>query len=760
MRFLAIVLLTLALLSVGIGAASADVTLARAGRTDYQIVVSGDATQSEKTAARELRDYLKQITGADVPIASAAEVSYGTPRIVVGQSPLAKRLAAGVDWKSLGHDGIVIRTVGADLVLAGGRPRGTLYAVYEFLERIGCRWWASDASYIPRRSTLRISDMNLVYAPKLIYREAHYRDPNENALFATKLRVNGHFHDIPDSYGGHYSIIGWCHTFFNFLPPGKYFAEHPDWYSELGGKRTPDWGQVCLTSQGARDEMAKVVLQQIRADPGAGIISVSQNDGFKPCECAKCQEVVKREGAESGPMIEFVNYVAEQVEKEFPDVLVETLAYQYSRKPPARIKPRKNVVVRLCSIECSFVDNLDSELNKSFRDDIRGWAAVAPNLYIWNYVTNFANYIIPHPNMRTIAPNIRFFADNNTIGVFEQGDTYCSIGDFVRMRAWLHAKLMWDPSLDDRKLISEYLNGYYGPAGSYLEQYINLMHSARERSGVTMGCSHLESRYFTLSDMQQATQLWNQAEDAVAKDAELAKRVKRDRLTFDHIWFLRYHDLKAEADKAGVKLAGPTDPKAAVQDFLKTARLYDPRMYCEWMPFESYAPVLEAVFEPPAPKPEEFDKLPAEDCNIVQQDKFVLYRKGECSDEIDDPTASDGKTAKLFTNTIDWAVQYQITADDLKKMTGRWKFYAVVRIDALTDHGSAFRYGVYDGGANRQAAEFLAKIEDCKDGKYHTWYMGTYEMRPGLAYYFVSAGIPDQVKGIYIDRVVMVRDKD
>ena len=61
------------------------------------------------------------------------------------------------------------------------------------------------------------------------------------------------------------------------------------------------------------------------------------------------------------------------------------------------------MLVRLCSIEANFSKPLSSEANQSFGDDLRGWNAIAPNLFIWNYVTNFANYLIPHPNMRPLA---------------------------------------------------------------------------------------------------------------------------------------------------------------------------------------------------------------------------------------------------------------------------------------------------------------------------------------------------------------------
>jgi len=111
--------------------AHAELKLASQGKTDYAIIVAPDAIASEKTAARELAELLKQATGADFPVRAEAD---GAKQILVGPKQSA----------DLGHDGIVIKTSGDTLILSGGRPRGTLYSVYTFLEDVvGVRWWTS-----------------------------------------------------------------------------------------------------------------------------------------------------------------------------------------------------------------------------------------------------------------------------------------------------------------------------------------------------------------------------------------------------------------------------------------------------------------------------------------------------------------------------------------------------------------------------------------------------------------------------------------
>ena len=381
------------------------ITLAQDGKTECLIVLASDAIPPEKAAAGELKEYLGKVTGTEFEIVSETDAPDGSARIFIGQSDTAKALLAGLDWEALGHDGIVMKTVGGDLVLAGGRPRGTLYAVYTFLEDVvGCQWWTESAERIPSLATLEVPNLDIRYVPPFLYRESHwqpvvYRNPD----FAVRLKLNGHFQPIPADLGGHYTILGWCHTFYQLLPPDVHFKDHPEWYSEVGGKRISAGAQLCLTNPEMRAEFTKRALERIKANPGAGMISIAQNDNGNPCRCANCKAVVEREEAESGLVIRFVNAVAEEIEKQYPDFLVETLAYQYTRHAPKYARPRRNVIVRLCSIECDFARPLDAGANGLFYKNLQDWAAVTPQLYIWDYTPNFSNYLIPHPNWRVFA---------------------------------------------------------------------------------------------------------------------------------------------------------------------------------------------------------------------------------------------------------------------------------------------------------------------------------------------------------------------
>ena len=224
-------------------AADAGLCLARDGKSDYVIVLSATADAVERTAAAELRDHLMQVTGARLEIRSERDVKADVPQIVLGQAARTRELLPSLDVKSLGPDAIVLKTVGRNLVLTGRPPRGTLYAVYTLLEDVvGCRWWTSEESFIPKRPTLVIPRQDTTYAPPLWYREAFYREAF-NGVFAARSKCNGQNDQVAAEYGGHYRFAGFVHTFYPLLPPAKYFARIPSGIAKStasGPPRTPN----------------------------------------------------------------------------------------------------------------------------------------------------------------------------------------------------------------------------------------------------------------------------------------------------------------------------------------------------------------------------------------------------------------------------------------------------------------------------------------------------------------------------------------
>ena len=736
--------------------ARAAVEIARDGRSAHVIVIGDDANDVARHAAAELQDHLEQVTGAQLPIVTESTLAGDAPKILVGRTRLTRRLLGGLDVRTLGPDGIVLKTVANDIVLTGGRSRGVLYAVNTFLEdAVGVRWWTSTESTIPRRPTLVIDDLDVRHVPKFRYREVLNLDVmyKDRADFASRLKLNGQHNHIPPQMGGHYSLLGWCHTAFALVPPAEHFAKDPEWFAQIDGRRQAGT-QLCLTNPRMQEVLIANALAWVRKNPRAGIISVSQNDCLGPCQCETCQAVVREEGSESGPWIRLCNDIAEEVNKEFPEFLVETLAYQYTRRPPKVTRPSKNVLVRLCSIEGDFSHPLTAQSNQPFADDLRGWKEIAPNLFIWNYVTNFANYLIPHPNMKPLAEDLRFFADHNVIGVFEQGDYANHLaGDFLPLRTWLVAKLLWDPTQDQRKLEDEFLAGYYGPAAPHLRKYLEIIHAPAASEQFRMGCYNTNTTFLSDAAIRKASKQFDAAAKAVAGDAELERRIRRERLAIDHVRLLRY-------DFLGARQRHP-DAEAARAEFVEkaerwaaAARELGVRSYSEAQGFDAYVPTLSARaarFIPP-----EIPKTGAalrDGQADIQEQSFHLHKPEKLVTLVNDQKASNAWAARMPGSHGEWAVQYHVPKDGKLTGTGPWDCYVLVRVDTDAARGGAFSFGLHDNARNVIVAREQVTLDHVMDGEYQAYGMTVEELRPGMYFWVAPPANNKKVAAVYVDRI-------
>ena len=477
------VLLWIALILPLIGAARGDVRLANDGRSRYRIVVATNALPSEIYAAEELQRYLERLSGARLEIVADTE-PFQAREILLGDNLHLGRLmlrnpARQVDRARLGTDGFVLRTEGDTLILAGGKPRGVLNAVYTLLEeRFGVRWFAPDVEQVPRLARVQLPKLNQTLVPALEYREVFWTEMMRNPDFAARHRLNGPHHKLTDKHGKpavvYYPFV---HSFDALIPPDL-FKEHPEYFPLIDGQRKDGYVQRCLSNPDVLKLATDRVKQWIQEHPEATIISVSQNDTFNNCQCEKCKALDDAEGSPAATLLQFVNAIAEAIEPEHPNLRIDTLAYQYTRRPPKTIRPRKNVIVRLCSIECCFAHPIEicaAPENRRFREDIVAWGPVAPSLYIWDYTPNFAHYQQIFPNFDALQPNVQFFVRHGVKGLFEQGNySGGGGGEMGPLRAYVLAKLLWNPDADVKRHIDEFTRAYYGRSADKIKAYLEV----------------------------------------------------------------------------------------------------------------------------------------------------------------------------------------------------------------------------------------------------------------------------------------------
>ena len=552
------------------------------------VIIPDTPTAVEKFAAAELADELGKCLGYR-PIVICERASRKGPMLYIGATKAAKAAREELNFqRPYKTDEVFLKSVPYGVVLDGDPARGPIYAADIYLEKFcGVRWWTSSAAHHPKFKNVPVKDIALEYAPQFKYRETYYLD-GFDPLF--KVRSKGNFTSItrflldelkfiPPEMGGNHRLYFFegrrsaYHSFFEILPPKVYFDMHPEWYSLVDGKREAK--QLCLANDEMKAEYIKETLRRLREDSSVDFIQVSQNDWSGCCECEKCRAMMKEDGgAPSGPYLRFANDVAEAVEKEFPNVRIDTFAYQFTRRAPTKTRPRHNVVVRLCDIECDFARPLTDPLpprEANFVKDLADWQRVAGgNLFLWDYLANFQGYMLPHPNIGVMAPNIRLFAANGAVGVFEQGDALCSAGSFATLRHYVASHLLWNPADDDKRLIDEFLVGYYGNAAApILKKFIAVIDNAPLKTKAVVKCGHKGVPFMTADDKLEAARLMDEAVAAAEKDGEeFASRVRRERLSVDHYMLLGYDALKNAAAKAGYKWTRPATRAEAVEKWI------------------------------------------------------------------------------------------------------------------------------------------------------------------------------------------------
>ena len=522
------------------------------GATDYVIVYPDDAAQSIITGARWLKEYSAAMTHTGgLEVYTLSNRPTGKKYIALGETGLDGGALAGA-VAQLKNEGFVKKVIGDNIYICG-IGRGTMYGCSSFIEeQLGCNWYTPDLKVIPDKKDISIDkNLNDIQNTALEYRDVYWQSAETNPEWKAFHKINSDFGcSIPDSYGGGISYAGFCHT-MNALVPASYFDAHPEYFSYREDKGTRTLDQRCLTNPDVLAITIENARATLLANPHAKIISITQNVNSGYCQCPNCKASDEKYGGQSGTNIWFVNRVAAALEDEFPDVAFDTFAYDYTTHAPSNILPRKNVIVRLCTIgscfchpisECghgralSVIDNY-SKVESTYAKDFADWSALCKQsgakLYVWDYTTHFKCYTEPFPNFQVLAPNIQFFVDNSVYGVFEEGNYDGGRnGEFGEMRAFILAKLLWNPHENVEHMINEFMNAYYSKASApYVKEYLDLI------SQKAIDTAHLfifgrpeQNVFYTPSDYKQYDALWDKAEKNAANKFQL-DNVRRSRLS-------------------------------------------------------------------------------------------------------------------------------------------------------------------------------------------------------------------------------------
>ena len=369
------------------------------------------------------------------------------------------------------------------MTIKGGNARGVLYAVYRFLEEYaGFRYFTPELETFTPGDVVIPEGVVMEYTPIMaVARRLTWYYTGRDAEWCVKNGISGCDTTLDAMHGS---------ASLNY---GGLFVHTIGALSETTYPYPVYCTNPCLTDPEIYATVLKNLRKTLEGDPTINIVSVSQSDYEQSCYCPNCAKIAEENGGNySAVWITFVNKIAEELEADYPDLIIDTLAYKNTQSPPTKVKPRHNVCIRLCTIKCCFTHPLsdpDCPEGAQLYKDIIGWGKICDNVHIWDYTTNFHYYISTYANLFTIRENMRFFAENNVVSMFPQGNSQGWSGEFGELRSYLLAKLMWNPYMSEEEYnrhMNEFLEAYYGAGWTYIREYINLTSMLAANGGYTL----------------------------------------------------------------------------------------------------------------------------------------------------------------------------------------------------------------------------------------------------------------------------------
>lgn len=542
------------------GTASAqqmNATLVTNGSAAYEILLPEQPNANEKKAAQVLQHYIKTVSGAELRVTTLYTAE--KPVISVGRTLFSSTL--------LPHDEFGVKNSGSNILLYGDDSRSILFATYHFIDAyLKCRKWApNEPAECPANTTIHVPlPIDITEKPSFTYREV-YSTAEQDQEYMDWYKL----HRLDDLWGL------WGHSYFKLVPASN-FSVHPEYFGLFKGRRRPL--QLCLSNEIVFDLAVQTLENLFKDDPAKKYWSVSANDDIGHCECDRCTKVNDAEGGPQGTMIRFINRIAAR----YPDKTFTTLAYGATVRPPLQTRPLANVTVFLSSVDIYRNEPVSVEKSAAgFRRNLDGWLNNTPNVFVWDYYTQFTNYLAPFPDLLNAAPNVDYYNEKQVTGVFAQmgGNHYVDQND---LRIYILANKLWNHEADNALLLDQFLAGYYGKAAIPVKKYILKLHLYLEESGKRLGIygnpiSEFNS-YLTPEKMTEYYALLDEAEK-FADDKKIVSRIRKLKLSLDYTYLQQAKFYGREANGVYTKRrtgswAVRKNLKGKVRKFGKDLHLY------------------------------------------------------------------------------------------------------------------------------------------------------------------------------------------
>lgn len=471
------------------------VTLLENGEVKATVVYSEGASESLIAAADFMAATLERMSGSNGVRTAVKDGSESGFSIYVGMAANS----AAIDLSDVNDDGYRLEIKPEGIYIVGKTDDATRNGIYDFLEtHLECMYVSPENTYVPLCPTVKLALEEKTVNPTITWRKVYQYESVQNGWYE-RLKMNGTIVKEGENSIELYNEWGtWCHSSFEFVPPEKYFDEHPEYYAKFLGKRRYQFNvlgrtfptHLCYTNEEVYQIAEAELVKRIEANPEVKFWDFSIMDTyFATCRCKECKKFNKEAGSEMGTLLAFLNRLADSIKDDYPDVYLSTLAYQRVKNPPKNMKCAPNLCINVCAFPGTQSYPYSTEggikASREFAERVVEWGKICDNILVWDYVVNFTHLKLPFPNFEFQKENLEFYLENNIRFVFHQGSRE-PMDENAEMRTYLLSRQLWDKDVDLLALAKKYVAVVYGDAAGLVEEYMDTANAAMIESGADL----------------------------------------------------------------------------------------------------------------------------------------------------------------------------------------------------------------------------------------------------------------------------------
>lgn len=471
------------------------VTLLENGEVKVTVVYSEGASESLIAAADFMAATIDRMSGSSGVRTAVKEGGESGFSIYIGRAANS----ALIDLSDVKDDGYKLEIKPEGIYIVGKTDDATRNGIYDFLEtHLECMYVSPENTYVPLCPTVKLALEEKTVNPTITWRKVYQYESVQNGWYE-RLKMNGTIVKEGENSIELYNEWGtWCHSSFEFVPPEKYFDEHPEYYAKFLGKRRYQFNvlgrtfptHLCYTNEEVYQIAEAELVKRIEANPEVKFWDFSIMDTyFATCRCKECKKFNKEAGSEMGTLLAFLNRLADAIRDDYPDVYLSTLAYQRVKNPPKNMKCAPNLCINVCAFPGTQSYPYSTEggikASREFAERVVEWGKICDNILVWDYVVNFTHLKLPFPNFEFQKENLEFYLENNIRFVFHQGSRE-PMDENAEMRTYLLSRQLWDKDVDLLALAKKYVAVVYGDAAGLVEEYMDTANAAMIESGADL----------------------------------------------------------------------------------------------------------------------------------------------------------------------------------------------------------------------------------------------------------------------------------